>query len=109
MKTLKSKLLMFTLLLIGVVAMSFTLVNKGKSEVKTEAKAATIWRYVGTANPGVFSDAANWTQGTGSGCGPVGDTPCQLTADASTPTQLSTYLAGRDNNNVLSISDSRRD
>lgn len=109
MKTLKSKLFMLTLSLIGVVAMSFALVNEEKPEAKTETKASIAWRYVGTDNPGVFSHAANWTQGEGSGCGPTGDTPCQLTADASNQTELAAYLAGRDNNNVLAISDSRRD
>ncbi|WP_028298200.1 hypothetical protein [Olivibacter sitiensis] len=111
MKTIKSKLLVLVLLLIGGIVMSFTLVNKEKQEVKTEAKVATLWHYVGDANPGVFSDATNWALGGGSAtCGPTGDLPCEITVNATDESQLTTYLSGMSNSQILNINpNSRRD
>lgn len=107
MKTMKSKLLMLTLLLIGVVAMSFTLVNKGKSEPKTVVKAPTTWHYTDTENPGVYTDAANWEKGSAS-CGLSGTKPCQISVEASDETELAAYFSGMDNDDVLAINPTSR-
>lgn len=110
MKTLKSKLLMLTLLFMGIVAVSFALTNKEKPEAKIEKKVATTWNYVGTANPGVFSDENNWEQGTSTNpnCGTDGDIPCELIAEAADKEELADHLEGMSNSAVLAISNSKR-
>ena len=104
MKTLKSKLLMLTLLLIGVVAMSFTLVNKEKSEAKTEVKAPTTWRYNSSSTTeGAFANGSNWVKGSGSGCGTNGDKPCQIIVDADDPSELTDYFGDMSNEEILDL------
>lgn len=108
MKTLKSKFLMLTLLLIGVVAMSFTLVNKGKSEAKTEVKVATLFHYASeSTSPGAFANPDNWQPGAGSvACGTGENKPCQITAEDEE--DLESMLAGKNNAQVLGIVSSKR-
>lgn len=108
MKTLKSKLLMLTLALIGVVAMSFTFVNDKKSEAKTETKVATIFHYASeSTSPGAFANPDNWQSGVGSvACGTGENKPCQITAEDEA--DLESMLDGRTNSQVLSIVDSKR-
>lgn len=109
MKTLKSKLLMLTLLFMGIVAVSFALTNKEKPEAKIEKKVATTWNYVGPAN-GDFSDENNWELGasTNPSCREDGNIPCQLTAEAADKDELHDHLDGMSNSEVLDISDSKR-
>lgn len=108
MKTLKSKLLMLTLLLIGVVAMSFTLVNKEKSEAKTERKAATLFHYASeSTSPGAFANPDNWEPGAGSvACGTGENKPCQITAEDEA--DLESKLAGKNNTQVMGIVNNKR-
>lgn len=105
-----TKLLFLTLLFVGLVGLTFALNREAKTEIKTERKVATTWNYVGTANPGVFSDPANWEPGasTNPSCGENGNIPCQLTADATDKDELRDHLDGMSNNEVLDISDSKR-
>lgn len=109
MKTLKSKLLILALLLIGTIGMSFALANKEKSEVNTEAKATTTWRYIGTStSEGEFAKIENWEQGAGSSCLPEGSLPCQLTAEVADEHELEDYLDGKINSQVMAIVDSQK-
>lgn len=112
----QSKILFLTLLFMGLVGLTFALNNKpavaakSEAEVKTEAKLLTTWRYVGTANPGVFADEANWEIGASSdpNCADEGDIPCQLTAEAADENELRDHLDGMSNTQVLDISDSKK-
>lgn len=106
MKTLKSKLLMLTLSLIGVVAMSFALVNKETPEAKTEVKATTAWRYIGTASQ-PFNDASLWELGTGSGCSSSGPRPCQLNIEAADENELDVLFSSLSSTDVYNMSSKR--
>lgn len=100
---------MLTLLFMGIVAVSFALTNKEKPEAKTEKKTPTTWRYTGTSTAeGQFRLASNWEIGNGSSCGPNGNKPCQLTADAADKTELTEHLAGLTNAEVMGIVDSKK-
>ncbi len=98
MKKLKTNLLVVAALIIAVVTMSFKMAN-----------TTTQWHYIGNSTTeGQFRQASNWSQGAGSGCGPNGTKPCQLTANASDETELAAYLDGLSNAEVMDIVDSKK-
>lgn len=109
MKTLKSKLLMLTLSLIGVVAMSFALVNKETPEAKAEVKVQTTFHYASeSTSPGAFANPDNWQSGGSPvACNTGEEKPCQITAEDEA--DLASKLSGRNNDQVLAIVDSRRE
>ena len=74
------------------------------------ATTSTQWHYVGTENPGVFSDSDNWQQGSApqNTCQAQGTEPCEILVDASTPSELSEYLDGMTNLDVLNIDQTSR-
>ncbi|MEN5196971.1 hypothetical protein [Sphingobacterium faecium] len=105
MKTLKSKLSVVVVAIIGIIAMSFTVANNVPTEVKSEVKASTTYHYTDTENPGVFNDPANWEEGSGS-CGSIGTKPCDIEVPENT--DLETMLEGKSNSEVLAINPSSR-
>ena len=90
---------MIAALAIGAVTMSFKMVDTD-----------TLWNYVGDANPGVFTDAANWDLGAApSGtCFPNGSEPCEIEVDASDQTELNALLSTMNNAQVLQINPGSR-
>lgn len=77
MRTLKSKFVLLTLLFIGVLAMSFTLV---KTNTSGEARQTEVWRYTGTNTAG-HSNPANYVPADGSESCP-GTSPIRCTLQA---------------------------
>lgn len=96
MKKLKLNLFMVAALAIAAATMSFKM-----------ASTASTFHYTDTANPGVFSDPANWQPGNSSiACGTGTTKPCEITAENEA--DLESKLDGKTNPQVLSIVDSRR-
>ncbi|MEN5057157.1 DUF6520 family protein [Sphingobacterium kitahiroshimense] len=104
MKTLKTKLSLVVVAIIGIITMSFALANNESKEEKVEKKAATTWHYTSNSTTaGAFANAANWQQGAGPSCGSTGNKPCEITVDAENEIELEAYLDGMSNPEVLAI------
>ncbi len=71
---------------------------------EVNGKRLSSWHYTSNSiDEGEFAIASNWAQGSGSGCGPSGNKPCQIAVDASDETELAAYLSGMSNADVLAI------
>lgn len=105
MKTLKTKLSLIVVAIIGIITMSFALANNESKEEKVELKASTTYHYTGTENPGVFNDPANWEEGSGA-CGSTGTKPCDIEVPENS--DLETMLSGKTNAQVLAINPTSR-
>lgn len=90
-----------------VLTTVLTFASKSGDNSSNKKQVASLWHYVGTANPGVYYDAANWAQGSGS-CGLGGSLPCEITVDADDETELNTFFDDMDNADVLAINPSSR-
>lgn len=96
MKKLKLNLFMVAAVAIAAVTMSFKM-----------ASTASTFHYTDIANPGVFSDPANWQPGNSPiTCGDGTAKPCQITAED--PADLEAKLDGLDNASVMAIVSSKR-
>lgn len=107
--SLKSNILLIAGLIAVVLTMSFTFAS-GKTENRDKAEKIetvdTVYHYVSSdMTAGAFATPSNWSTTNANGeCGePRPIRPCQITVP--TGSSLSSVLSGKDNGDVLEISD----
>lgn len=104
-KKLMGAVVAIALVLTTILTFAFK-AGDSKNHKKQEA---TIWHYTNNSTTaGAFANASNWAQGAGSGCGPSGNKPCEITVDAADESELDTYLSGLSNPQVLAINPSSK-
>lgn len=107
--SLKANILQIAGLIALVLTLSFTFAP-GKTEKRNKAEKIetvdTVYHYVSIdMTEGAFADPSNWSTTNANGeCGePRPIRPCQITVPASS--SLSSVLSGKDNSDVLEISE----
>lgn len=83
--------------------------NTTLREAQMEEVNETTWHFIGTSSSeGEFADSENWEEGASSSCSTEGDKPCEISVAASSKSELSSYLSGMTNEQVLEINEFSR-
>lgn len=106
MKSLKKYVMGLVAMTIAIGAVTLMSMSAGV-EVEKE-KVSAVFHYTDQADPGNFANPLNWSEGPSTQpCNTGATYPCEMIADNEQ--DLEDKLSGKNNAQVLSISDSTRD
>jgi|GEM_PF-5249329 len=94
--------------LLMVITVSYAFVSKKTQAPEPKAKAVTVWYFVG--NAAQEQDASYWTTTNPNNpdCGSGTDLPCDISVDASTSSQLQTFLSAHSDAQINALANDLR-